>query len=134
MKTITIADIAAALSLQADELARMRAREDAREARIEALEARNAAAPKHRPARRRVAMPGEAEIMAQAVEAASLASGISATRIWGRSQIVEVVAARHDAMHRALDLGLGYPGIARAMGRDPTTILHAIGKRYGAKK
>lgn len=51
--------------------------------------------------------------------------------ILGRSRLGHIAEARKDAMQKASAAGLSAAEIGRQMGRDHTTVLHALGKLSG---
>lgn len=71
--------------------------------------------------------PGRAVVM-RAVRDVSTESRISESIIMGHSRAPHVVAARHLAIRVAHSAGVSASEIARVMGRDHTTIIHAIRK------
>ena len=60
------------------------------------------------------------------IDAVSAETGIPAKQIRGRCRKAHIVRARQIVMYEARQLGLSYPQIARAMGKDHTTIIHGV--------
>lgn len=56
----------------------------------------------------------------------SEATGISISRILGRSRVRPVVEARQLVCHVLYRHGMSYPQIGRLINRDHTTVLHAV--------
>lgn len=63
------------------------------------------------------------------IDEVSCWTGISVGRILSRSREVCVVRARYEVMKRLYALNYTMPEIARAIGRDPSTVSYAIGNK-----
>lgn len=62
----------------------------------------------------------------QIIDAVAEATGIPAKRILGTNRDAPTARARQIVMYEARQAGLSYPQIARAMGKDHTTIIHGV--------
>ena len=68
-----------------------------------------------------------------AVQLASEETGVTPAQIMGNGRTADVTAARQLAYVKARAMGLSYPEIGRAFGRDHTTIMHGVRKHGGAQ-
>lgn len=91
---------------------------------IEAIQRKRDAAPE-------VAMPGRVDLI---IRAAARSHNLTRGDILGRSHLPRVVAARYEAMRAVAKLRSADPNwpsaalIARWFNRDPTTVIHALGR------
>ena len=77
---------------------------------------------------------GEARRHAAALAyAVSVATGVSAADIIGRRRTACVVAARHDLFVAMWRRGFSIAEIGKTLGRDHTTVIHALRKVLGEK-
>lgn len=67
-------------------------------------------------------------IPAPLLSAVASATGIPASEILGRSHRWPVADARHVLAYALRERGWSYPRIGAALGRDHTTIMHAVDK------
>ncbi|QLH13571.1 hypothetical protein HYQ43_04635 [Paracoccus pantotrophus] len=78
-------------------------------------------------ARAIAAQPGRAAVM-RAIRDVSAQSGVPVGAIMGHDRRPRIVAARHLAMRVAHDAGVPLAEIGRVMGRDHTSVMHAVRK------
>ncbi len=65
-------------------------------------------------------------LMQQAIETTAQRFGYQANEILARDRHAHLVRARAVAMLEVRKLGFSYPEIAKAFGRDHTTVIHAV--------
>lgn len=78
-------------------------------------------------ARAIAAQPGRAAVL-RAIRDVSAQSGVPVGAIMGHDRRPRIVAARHLAMRVAHYAGVSFAEIGRVMGRDHTSVMHAVRK------